>query len=59
MLLVYGFLALVLLAVLWFLLGRRRPPQAPPGPRPRTSSPDDDTDFLRDLDRRMRDPREE
>ena len=59
MLLVYGFLALLLLAVVWFVLGRRRPHPAPPGPRPRTSSPDDDVDFLRDLDRRMRDPREE
>lgn len=59
MLLVYGFLALVLLAVLWFLLGRRRPASTPPGPTPRQSSPDDDADFLRDLDRRLRDPREE
>lgn len=59
MLLVYVFLALVLLAVLWFLLGKRRPAATPPGPQPRRSSPDDDADFLRDLDRRMKDPREE
>ena len=59
MLLVYLFLALVVVAVLWFVLGRRRPSTTPPGTAPRQVSPDDDADFLRDLDRRMRDPREE
>ena len=43
--------------LLWLVL--RRPRRVPSPPVTRQVSPDDDADFLRDLDRRMRDPREE
>ncbi|MFC4058682.1 PLDc N-terminal domain-containing protein [Planomonospora corallina] len=61
-------LVVVLLAMIgglfWLLLGRPLGPRAPrlvlppevPGPRPQAPrGPDDDPDFLRDLDRRLRD----
>ncbi|MGW4421825.1 PLD nuclease N-terminal domain-containing protein [Streptosporangium sp. NPDC004631] len=49
--------------VFWLLLGRPNGSPAPRGPLPRERSPrpeapkgpDDDPDFLRDLDRRLRD----
>jgi hypothetical protein len=55
-------------AVLWFTVGRARPPRPQPGPRrgdvgphrPRGPvAPDDDPDFLRDIDRRLRDDNKE
>ena len=58
MLLVYVLVALLVVGVLWLVLGRRTPPPSP-GPAPRQASPDDDADFLRDLGKRLRDPREE
>jgi H+/Cl- antiporter ClcA len=53
--------------ILWFALGRARPPrQAGPGkpgsvrgPQPGPIAPDDDPDFLRDIDRRLRDENKE
>ncbi|MFC4336655.1 PLD nuclease N-terminal domain-containing protein [Salininema proteolyticum] len=48
-------------AILWFWLGRPAKPEGPGGPaRPQGGStgpiaPDDDPDFLRDLDKRLRD----
>jgi len=57
-------LAIVLLplvgASLWFWLGRPRygtpgvPPQSSGRPSPRPSNPDDDADFLRELERKRR-----
>ena len=56
--------------ILWFAVGRARPPRPKPGagrggsaggPRsPRGPvAPDDDPDFLRDIDRRLRDDNKE
>jgi hypothetical protein len=36
--------------------GRRSGPRAAPRPEPRVQGPDDDPDFLRDLDRKRRQP---
>ena len=44
-------------AVLWFALGR--PIRRRPGQAPRMQAPDDDPDFLRELDRRTHRPEEE
>jgi len=55
-------------AALWFTVGRARPPRPQPGPgrhgnagpRPKGPvAPDDDPDFLRDIDRRLRDENKE
>ena len=54
MVLVLGLVGLVLLAYLVLRLVTSRSREVTP-PRP----PDDDEDFLRELRRRMRDPREE
>ena len=45
----------------WLLFGRprRRRGEAPPAPPARPVAPDDDEDFLRDLRRRSRDPRDD
>lgn len=47
-------LLIVLLAVVgplaWLLVGRQRPAPGPRRSRPRPVAPDDDPDFLRDLD---------
>lgn len=53
--------------VLWFTTGRARPPRPQPGPKrgsaggPKNGplAPDDDPDFLRDIDRRLRDENKE
>jgi hypothetical protein len=54
--------------ILWFTVGRARPPRPQPGPHhgsagPHTPrgpvAPDDDPDFLRDIDRRLRDENKE
>ncbi len=56
-------------AILWFTVGRARPPRPQPGQGrhgnagPRNPkgpvAPDDDPDFLRDIDRRLRDDNKE
>ncbi|MDP9465708.1 MAG: PLDc N-terminal domain-containing protein [Actinomycetota bacterium] len=45
----------------WLLFGRARRPRGnlPPAPPARPVAPDDDEDFLRDLRRRSRDPRDD
>lgn len=43
--------------VLWFLTGRPRP-RKPGQKRPRTGAPDDDPDFLADLERRLREDKD-
>ena len=45
----------------WLLFGRARRPrgEAPSAPPGRPVAPDDDEDFLRDLRRRSRDPRDD
>jgi hypothetical protein len=56
--------------ILWFTVGRAKPPRPQPGPGrggaahgPRNPqgpvAPDDDPDFLRDIDRRLRDENKE
>jgi hypothetical protein len=56
--------------ILWFSIGRARPPRPQPGPGRGTGArgprnpqgpiaPDDDPDFLRDIDRRLRDENKE
>lgn len=54
--------------ILWFTVGRAKPPRPQPGPGrnsagPRNQkgpvAPDDDPDFLRDIDRRLRDDKED
>ncbi|MFC3491737.1 PLD nuclease N-terminal domain-containing protein [Glycomyces rhizosphaerae] len=54
--------------ILWFTVGRAKPPRPQPGPGrnnagPRNPkgpvAPDDDPDFLRDIDRRLRDDKED
>lgn len=54
--------------ILWFTMGRAKPPRPQPGPGrnnagPRNPNgpvaPDDDPDFLRDIDRRLRDDKED
>ncbi len=46
-------LTVVLLVVVWRLTATKRTSPRPPS-RPRFVAPDDDPDFLRDLDRRTR-----
>ena len=45
----------------WLAFGRARRPRSdePPAPPARPIAPDDDEDFLRDLRRRSRDPRDD
>jgi hypothetical protein len=47
--------------IAWLLFGRARRPRgnAPSAPPVRPVAPDDDEDFLRDLRRRSRDPRDD
>lgn len=47
-------LTLVLVVLVWRFSAARKAAGPQPRPRPRFVAPDDDPDFLRDLDRRTR-----
>jgi hypothetical protein len=58
-LLVVALIAVVVWVLVKIILGRIGDGGGSPASRPRVIGPDDDPDFLRDIDRRRRDPEDD